>query len=174
MTQQKLSKKVRKKGGSIDVEPDLVVSIEKLVYAPIEVLDQVGQLRVADQQVLIEKYVRRRSASEIAQRLKVQSQTIKVRLKKAEERLSQALADLPAHDDIATQTQRATEWTNDKDARRCDLIDREIDGALTIGEQSELDQLQHEMLAYRRSVAPLPIGAARKLHAELMEGLEKQ
>ncbi len=59
-------------------------------------------------------------------------------------------------------------WTEQKDDRRCQLIDREIGGELTDEERPELDVLQREMLDYRRRVAPLPIEAARRLHKELL------
>lgn len=59
-------------------------------------------------------------------------------------------------------------WTEEKNARRCALIDREIDGALTAPEAVELQRLQAEMLRYRQKVAPLPLAEARKLHQELL------
>jgi len=59
-------------------------------------------------------------------------------------------------------------WTEEKNARRCDLIDREIDGTLTPLEAVELKRLQAEMLRYRQKVAPLPLEDARKLHQELL------
>jgi hypothetical protein len=59
-------------------------------------------------------------------------------------------------------------WTEAKNQRRCDLIDREIDGTLTAAETVELHRLQNEMLRYRRRVAPLPLDDARKLHQELL------
>ena len=46
-------------------------------------------------------------------------------------------------------------WTNEKNQRRCLLVDKEIDGTLSPTEHAELEQLQSEMLAYRRKVAPL-------------------
>jgi len=61
-----------------------------------------------------------------------------------------------------------TAWTDAKNDRRCDLIDKEIDGKLTPAEAVELHGLQQEMLRYRHKVAPLPIAAARKLHKELL------
>ncbi len=61
------------------------------------------------------------------------------------------------------------EWTEQKNARRCDLIDREIDGVITLAEAVELRQLQDEMLRYQNKVAPWPIQAARKLHQELLK-----
>jgi hypothetical protein len=59
-------------------------------------------------------------------------------------------------------------WTEEKNARRCELIDREIDGTLTAPESVELKRLQAEMLRYRQRVAPLPLEDARKLHQELL------
>lgn len=63
----------------------------------------------------------------------------------------------------------AGDWTEAKNARRCLLIDREIDGLLTPEEAAELAQLQQEMLRHRRRVAPLPLQDARQLHQELLE-----
>ncbi len=59
-------------------------------------------------------------------------------------------------------------WTEEKNQRRCDLIDREIDGTLTVAQAMELRDLQREMLEYRRRLAPLPIEAARALHKQLL------
>lgn len=61
-----------------------------------------------------------------------------------------------------------TEWTDEKNRRRCELVDREIDGKLSSREQIELEALQSEMLAYRRKVAPLPLNDLRKMHQELL------
>jgi hypothetical protein len=61
------------------------------------------------------------------------------------------------------------EWTEAKNTRRCDLIDKEIESALTSAETVELHRLQEEMLRYRRRVAPLPLTEARKLHQELLK-----
>ena len=61
------------------------------------------------------------------------------------------------------------EWTDAKNHRRCQLIDKEIDGTLTPQEVAELQQLQRAMLRYRHKVAPLPLAAARQLHQELLE-----
>jgi len=59
-------------------------------------------------------------------------------------------------------------WSEAKNARRCALIDKEIDGRLSAGEAVELHRLQHQMLAHRHKVAPLPLAEARKLHQELL------
>ena len=59
-------------------------------------------------------------------------------------------------------------WTEAKNERRCDLIDKEIDGTLTPAEVVELQALQQALLKYRNKVAPLPIAAVRKLHKQLL------
>ena len=66
-------------------------------------------------------------------------------------------------------------WTDAKNNRRCDLIDREIDGPPLIpAEIAELATLQEEMLRYRQRVAPLPIEDARRLHQELLAKVSAQ
>ncbi len=69
----------------------------------------------------------------------------------------------------AGQLHQNTRWTEEKNQRRCDLVDKEIEEALTPEEAVELEQLQKEMLAYRREVAPLPIEEARRVHDELLK-----
>jgi hypothetical protein len=59
-------------------------------------------------------------------------------------------------------------WTEAKNQRRCDLIDRKYAGGLTPPEAVELAQLQDEMLRHRQRVAPLPLEDARRLHQELL------
>jgi hypothetical protein len=65
-----------------------------------------------------------------------------------------------------------SEWTEEKNARRSHLIDREIAGTLTPPEAEELTRLQHEMLQHRRRVAPLPIDDARALRQKLLAQAE--
>ena len=60
------------------------------------------------------------------------------------------------------------EWTEAKNERRCDLVDRDIDGLLTPAEAVELLLLQQAMLKYRNKVTSLPIAAVRQLHDELL------
>jgi hypothetical protein len=60
-------------------------------------------------------------------------------------------------------------WTEARNARRCDLIDREIDGTLTAEEAVELHHLQHEMQRYLRRIAPLPLADTRFLYQDLLE-----
>lgn len=47
------------------------------------------------------------------------------------------------------------EWTEERNDRRCNLIEAEMDGTLTPAEKDELDDLQEQILAHRRKVAPL-------------------
>jgi hypothetical protein len=62
----------------------------------------------------------------------------------------------------------ADAWTDAKNHRRCDLIDRRYGSGLTPEEAVELARLQEEMLRHRRRVAPLPLEDARRLHQELL------
>jgi hypothetical protein len=59
-------------------------------------------------------------------------------------------------------------WSEAKNARRCALIDKEINGRLSAKDAVELHRLQREMLAYRRKIAPLPLAKARALRQELL------
>ena len=74
---------------------------------------------------------------------------------------------LPVLNNKEPQAEAGT-WTENKNTRRCKLIDREIAGTLTSAEALELTTLQQQMLAYRQKVAPLPIEDARRLHQELL------
>jgi DNA-binding transcriptional regulator YiaG len=69
---------------------------------------------------------------------------------------------------------RGNGWNETKNARRCELIDKEIVGSLSVAEQAELNQLQAEMLDHRRRVAPLPLDDLRELHRQLMEKAEQE
>ena len=66
------------------------------------------------------------------------------------------------------------EWTDEKNERRCELIDKDIDGTILPFERRELEELQRQMLAYRRKVAPLPLREAQKLHQELLNKAAEQ
>jgi hypothetical protein len=72
-------------------------------------------------------------------------------------------APKPVRSEAASET-----WTEQKNARRSELIDKEIDDVLTPDEAVELRQLQEEMLRYQNKVAPWPIQTARQLHQELL------
>ena len=69
-----------------------------------------------------------------------------------------------------TQTEQTDEpWTDAKNHRRAELVDREIAGTITPDEVVELADLQSQMLRYVDRVAPLPIEDARTLHRQLLE-----
>jgi hypothetical protein len=59
-------------------------------------------------------------------------------------------------------------WNETMNARRCELIDMEIDGKLTPAERVELELLQRQAVTYRDRVAPRPVEGARKLHQQLL------
>jgi hypothetical protein len=65
-------------------------------------------------------------------------------------------------------------WTETKNARRCALVDREIDGTLTPEEAAELAILQEQMLRERRKLAPVPLEDLRRLHQDLLTKAQKQ
>jgi len=65
-------------------------------------------------------------------------------------------------------------WTDQKNRRRCELIDKQIDHGLELREYEELACLQTEMLHYRRRKAPLPNEHLRRLHAELQKRTMKR
>jgi hypothetical protein len=65
-------------------------------------------------------------------------------------------------------------WTEAKNARRCALIDRDIEGTLTPSEAAELGMLQEEMLRERRRLAPVPLEDLRRLHQELLTKAQTQ
>jgi len=60
------------------------------------------------------------------------------------------------------------EWNEAQNARRCELIDKEIEGTLTRAERVELELLQRQAIAHRDRVAPRPIKGALRLHQQLL------
>jgi len=61
------------------------------------------------------------------------------------------------------------EWTSVKNRRRCDLIDRVIDGTVTPEERVELNELKRQLRRYVNAVALLPLAEARAVHQERLE-----
>jgi hypothetical protein len=80
------------------------------------------------------------------------------------------LVPIPEEDSNGANGEEA--WTKAKNARRCFLIDREIDGTLMAEEARELEVLQRQMLRHRDRVAPLPLDATRRLYEELLAKAE--
>jgi len=70
--------------------------------------------------------------------------------------------------ELARSSDRADDWTEEKNARRFALIDKKIAGQLTPAEAAELSTLQREMDFFLQRVAPLPIEAVRALHEQLL------
>lgn len=65
-------------------------------------------------------------------------------------------------------------WTDRKNARRCELIDKRIQGTITDAELLELERLQQQMREYVDKLAPLDLDNARRLHKELLEKKQKR
>ena len=63
---------------------------------------------------------------------------------------------------------RDSEWTEAKNVRRAELIDRDIAGTITPNETLELELLQEELQRHVERVAPLPLDYARQLHQQLL------
>jgi hypothetical protein len=61
------------------------------------------------------------------------------------------------------------EWTEAKNQRRGELLDRKYDHGLSPDEEAELTLLQDAMYRAIDKVAPLPLDAARSLHQELLD-----
>lgn len=68
----------------------------------------------------------------------------------------------------ASRETEPAEWTDEKNARRCDLIDRKIQNTMSPGEAEELDDLQQALRRHLDRVAPLAMDGAKRLHAELV------
>lgn len=62
-------------------------------------------------------------------------------------------------------------WNEEKNQRRCQLIDNDVEGKITKEESKELENLQDEMLKYRQKVAPLPLEEIREVYQELKESV---
>lgn len=62
-------------------------------------------------------------------------------------------------------------WTEAKNARRFQLIDKEIAGNISPAEAEELARLSREIDDFLRDVTPLPIHEARTLHEQLRQAI---
>ena len=61
------------------------------------------------------------------------------------------------------------EWNDDKNARRCALIDKKHDFGLLPAEETELDRLQAELAAHQRLMAPRPLAILELLEDALRQ-----
>jgi hypothetical protein len=64
----------------------------------------------------------------------------------------------------STQTLR---WTDEQNARRCSLIEKDVRGTIAPAEARELEDLQDQLRRYRRHFAPLPLAQTRQMVEEL-------
>jgi hypothetical protein len=58
-------------------------------------------------------------------------------------------------------------WDEVKNARRFELVDREIQGSISEAEKRELESLTRQLRLHRRAVAPIPLKGAQRLHREI-------
>jgi hypothetical protein len=75
---------------------------------------------------------------------------------------------VPLQNGVNSVTLYSGPWTGAKNARRCELVDRKIDGILTPEEANELAVLQEQFFQERRRLAPLSLADLRQLHQELL------
>ena len=59
-------------------------------------------------------------------------------------------------------------WTDEKNHRRYELIDKEIAQTITPTEAVELEELTQQMRRHRDRVAPLPLDHVRQVHDDLI------
>jgi hypothetical protein len=93
-------------------------------------------------------------------------------------RLNSSIASFSPHesgiagfDELEQLQTENEEWSEAKNHRRCELINRKYAGGLNADQTSELALLQEQMLRYSQRVAPLPIEAARRLYQKLLAEL---
>lgn len=80
----------------------------------------------------------------------------------------------PEPSESESEAREPERWTADKNRRRSILIEMQISGTLSSDEARELEELQTQMLAFRRRVAPLPLDDLRALHQELLERVSSE
>lgn len=77
-------------------------------------------------------------------------------------------------DGVSGEPDHAGPWTDATNARRCTLVDREIDGTLTPEEAVELEALQEQMLQLRKELSPVPLEDLRRMHQDLLSKAHRQ
>lgn len=71
-------------------------------------------------------------------------------------------------------TNDSGDWSDEKDERRCELIDKDIAGTITVEERAELADLEQQANAHFDSIAAPPMDGARQLHQELLNRRAQQ
>ena len=66
--------------------------------------------------------------------------------------------------DFLGDTNGDGEWTDEKEARRRNLIDKDIAGTITVDERAELAILDRQGNEHYDRIAPRPIEGVRRLH----------
>jgi uncharacterized protein YnzC (UPF0291/DUF896 family) len=74
----------------------------------------------------------------------------------------------------AAPSNGGTEWSEEKNARRADLINKKHDHGLTAAEKKELTKLQQEAEAFRDRVAPVRTEILELLLAGLKQKVAKR
>jgi hypothetical protein len=70
---------------------------------------------------------------------------------------------------VSGSRQESGPWTDERNARRCDLIDRQIEGTLTAVELQELDELQAQLRRHLDQNAPFDLAGAQRIHQQLLQ-----
>ncbi len=69
--------------------------------------------------------------------------------------------------ELPSDSRQILKWTDEQNARRCCLIDKDVRGTIAPAEARELEDLQDQLRRYRRHVAPLPLAQTRQMLEEL-------
>ncbi len=83
------------------------------------------------------------------------------------------LTDLPwgkaggAVSELPSDSTQMLRWTDEQNARRCSLIEKDVRGTIAPAEARELEDFQDQLRRYRRHVAPLPMAQTRRILEEL-------
>jgi hypothetical protein len=69
--------------------------------------------------------------------------------------------------ELSSDSTQMFRWTDEQNARRCSLIEKDVRGTIAPAEARELEDLQDRLRRYRRHVAPLPLAQTRQMLEEL-------
>ncbi len=69
--------------------------------------------------------------------------------------------------ELPSDSAQMLQWTDEQNARRCSLIEKDVRGTIAPAEARELENLQDQLRRYRRHVAPLPLAQTRRILEEL-------
>ena len=72
--------------------------------------------------------------------------------------------------DESVQSERPEEpWSDEKNKRRCQLIDQQIEGEITQKERLELNRLQMELRHFLNKEAGFDLDSAKAIHRKLLQ-----